>query len=128
MKTKYTTMSASDKNAYKNKQTVWQENNMLKYRMLVAKDRAKKKKIAFDITEDFLYELWDLQKGKCYYSKIDLSQKIKDLHSVSIDRKDSNIGYTTQNTVLCSSIVNSMKNDLDINKFKEVVNILHNNL
>ncbi|GIV43956.1 MAG: hypothetical protein KatS3mg035_1079 [Bacteroidia bacterium] len=79
------------------------------------------------LTEYFLYKLWDKQRCKCYYSKVDLSKKIKDIHSVSIDRKDNKFGYNEQNKVLCSSIINSMKNDLDIGKFKEIIHLLYNN-
>lgn len=128
MKTKYTIMSEEDKIIYKKKQTIWQEKNMLRYRLLVAKDRSKKKKIEFNISEDFLYKLWENQNGLCYYSNIELSLKVKDLHSVSIDRKNSKIGYVEDNVVLCSSIINSMKNNLEIEEFKKIIEILYNSL
>lgn len=35
------------------------------------------------------------------------------LLSVSVERIDSEIGYTAQNTVLCCNIINRMKSDLD---------------
>lgn len=49
------------------------------------------------------------------------------LNSLSIDRIDTEKGYTRDNIVLVSSIVNSMKNDLsEIEFFKVVDKIYHN--
>ena len=33
--------------------------------------------------------------------------------SVSVERVDSNIGYTESNTVLCCNVINKMKSNLD---------------
>lgn len=51
-----------------------------------------------------------LSRKKCYYSGITLTMEGK--HSHSIDRIDDTKGYTSDNTVACSSYINGLKNEL----------------
>ena len=112
------------------------EKNMFKIRMRDARQRAKKKNISIDINDSYLEELFDLQKGLCYYSGIpmnierveNLENGEKDNYSISVDRIDSSKGYTKDNIVLSCWIVNRMKGDLSVEEFGSVINNLYNNL
>jgi len=82
-----------------------------------ARGRARKKGMEFNLTPEFLLELWNLQDGKCFYSGIDMTYNRNDLYTVSVDRVDSNKGYTQDNVVLACWGVNSMKNSYTREEF-----------
>ncbi len=90
----------------------------------------KRKKItSFDITLETIRNLWSKQQGKCYYTGIEMiliaRQKIPS--QVSIDRIDSEKGYTIKNTVLCCQAINFCKNDYTPAQFNEFLEkITHN--
>lgn len=101
--------------------------NVIQKRFNAAKGRAKEKGIEFDITKEFLMELYEKQKGKCFYSDIEMRLVVEernknnnDYYSLSIDRINSELGYTKDNTIPCCSVVNIMKNGL---LSKEFLNI-----
>ena len=58
----------------------------------------------------FLMELFEKQKGKCYYSGVEMNQEGLRLSNASLDRVDSAIGYTKDNVVLVCMGINFMKN------------------
>lgn len=97
-------------------------------RVVVAKARAKKKKMAFDLDTDFLLELFENQDGLCYYSKIPMSWKSNDWYCFSIDRKNPLLGYTRDNVVLCCVAANYIKLDQDRETFKRVIEAISKNL
>lgn len=103
---------------------LYQQKNPFAYRMRAAQRRANAVGMVFDIDEEFLRELFDKQDGKCYYSGIpfqmDADTKAR-RYGLSIDRVDSSKGYTKDNVVLATSIINSMKNDLSVTEFMTVV-------
>ena len=126
---KYRNLSVGDKKLYINKQIKWGSNNLIKIRVLAAKHRAKKKKIAFDIDEAFINELLVKQNGLCKYSGVLLDinsiggvKTQMNINSLSIDRINSDKGYTKDNVVLVSAIVNTMKSDLTEKEFLSVIN------
>ncbi len=105
-----------------------QQNNIFKYRIKSAKYRAKKSDLEFNITETFIRNLYDKQNGKCFYSDIPMSLIISENnYSISIDRKDSNKGYTEENIVLCAWFVNTMKNNLSLESFFIIIKEIYNN-
>ena len=69
--------------------------------------RAAKMNFEFDLTLKHLVELWIKQKGRCALTGVDLCYKSGDLWNrnprrASVDRIDSNGGYTKDNTrLLC---------------------------
>jgi hypothetical protein len=69
------------------------------------------------ITLDQLKAKWDQQQGICYYSGERMTFAGGDDTLVSVDRIDSNLGYTNENTVLCCYQVNIMKNTTEKEKF-----------
>ena len=61
--------------------------------------------------------LWKKQNKKCFYTDILMSTKPNHLFSVSIERKNSNLGYIAKNTVLVCNAVNRMKSDFTVKEF-----------
>lgn len=105
---------ASAKLLNKNRARKWQNDHILRYRLLSCKNRAKLKGWCCNITIQDLEEILQKQDGKCFYTGIVmlLQSDNENDHSISIDRYDSSIGYTKENIVLCISRANSIKNDL----------------
>jgi hypothetical protein len=80
---------------------------------------AKVRNIEYSITGSYLDQLWEQQQGKCALSGAQMSN---DYHadkfsSVSLDRIDSNLGYTEGNVQLVLGIINIMKNVLTNDQF-----------
>ena len=81
----------------------------------MSKGKRKYQPLDFDITKEFIKELYLKQDGKCAISKIPMTYIAgsgKHITNVSIDRIDSNKGYTKDNVQLVCSQVNMMKSDL----------------
>lgn len=76
------------------------------------KNRKCSRIMDYDITLDFLIELWYVQEGLCYYSGIEMDIG-RGMYGISIDRVDSSYGYTKDNVVLVCSCINAMKNSYD---------------
>lgn len=73
-----------------------------------------RKKIEFSITVDTLKNIYKSQNGKCYYTGTPMKIKHpndpqRDPFIISLDRIDSNRGYTPENVVLCCWGINSLK-------------------
>ena len=84
-------------------------------RLKAIKDRNAGNSIDFGI--EYLFELWNNQKGVCAVSGIPMtyilySGKIRT--NVSIDRKDSMKGYSRDNIQLVCHIINLMKLDMSM--------------
>lgn len=79
------------------------------------------KELEFEIDLEYLEELWGRQKGRCYYTGIEMKYIAhhKTPLQVSIDRMDSSLGYIKSNTVLCCQAINYCKNDYSINDFQD---------
>lgn len=76
--------------------------------------RAKQLQVPFDLTIDFLKELWSLQSGCCAISGIPFEPGgfgKRHPFSPSLDRKDSDLGYTKENVQWVANIVNYGKNE-----------------
>ena len=84
-----------------------------------ARDRAKRKEIPFLLSIEDLKDLWIKQNGKCAISNIDMTFEFytgRVFTNVSIDRIDSNLGYTKDNIQLVCMAVNQMKSDLSLDE------------
>lgn len=95
---------------------------------------AKKRKINFDLSED---EFKTLIFSNCYYCgdspKERLSSKLRTIPEFSfktngIDRKDSQKGYTVDNTVSCCEMCNRMKMAYTQENFLKKIKEIFNNL
>ena len=89
------------------------EEKFFDEKMTRLKTNAKQRKVSIDknIKGKDLYELWLKQDKKCFYTKIPMGFNFyKDkLITISVDRKDSTVGYFLENLVLCCYGLNSFK-------------------
>lgn len=82
-----------------------------------AKKEITKRNLPFEIDEKFVMELLEKQNWKCYYSGIQMNYEHGNPLSFTLDRKDSNLGYTKENVVAACHFVNKAKMELSVNKF-----------
>lgn len=78
----------------------------------MAKSRAGKKGREFNITPEFLLDLWEEQDGKCSISGIPFELNYSEdggphRNGPSLDRIDSSLGYTTNNVRIVTYHVNT---------------------
>ena len=66
----------------------------------------------FNLTEFKPEEKINYQMGLCYISKQPLSYIENDWNSLSLDRLNSDLGYTVENTIVVTKFVNNSKNNL----------------
>lgn len=95
----------------------------------------KRRHTKFNYNDDVIdFKLFtELSKGKCVYCGLKYSKKIEDrlnetksqkrlsdeiLKINGIDRLNSNIGYTKDNSVTCCKYCNAAKNTMSVNEFK----------
>ena len=86
--------------------------------------------VPFNLTTDWLFKQYKLQKGKCFYTDIPLNLDPRGSggpmwDSLSFDRIDADKGYTIGNIVLASFKVNLIKNNFEIEASK-IVDMLFN--
>lgn len=88
--------------------------------------RAKHDNVPFDLSTEYLRDLWDKQNATCYYTgipisfeKVTIRQKSPAYTTPSLDRMDPVKGYTMGNVVWCAYFINRMKNDLTYPHFIE---------
>jgi len=104
------------------------EKNIIHIRVQAAKHRAKIKNIEFELTDEVIQNKLKEQNGRCYFSNVEVTFKTKDLHSLSLDRIDSNIGYTIENTVIVTWFINQAKNNIDSEKFINELKLCYKNM
>lgn len=83
----------------------------------------RNKELEFNITEQDILDLYDKQEGLCAMTGEKLTfiaynnnGQIND-YNLSIDRIDSNKGYTIDNIQLVGALINIMKNDISERDF-----------
>lgn len=87
---------------------------------------------------DFLdFSLFEnIVQSNCKYCGVEPISKIEDRSNKNngylmvngVDRIDSDLGYTRENSVPCCKICNSAKNNMSVNDFKEWVRKVYNHL
>ena len=95
-----------------------------------AKNRAKRKNLDFNLTIDFLLNLYVEQSGKCALTGIKMRHTIlegKIKTNISIDKIDATKGYIETNVQLVCSIVNTMKSDMSLEDLKYYCTLILNN-
>lgn len=68
----------------------------------------------FDLTKEFLVDLWYSQNGLCFYTDQSMSWGYGNGYlpsALSIDQVIPSAGYTQNNVVLCQAIVNKIKHN-----------------
>jgi hypothetical protein len=85
---------------------------------------ARLRNIDFNLTIEFISELYDKQNGKCFYTGLPITFKDK---TSSLERIDSKIGYEEFNVVWVHKNVNIMKRDLSYDEFYNVCKLVVEN-
>jgi hypothetical protein len=82
-----------------------------------ARKSAVKRQQAFDLTISDVVTCWNSQKNVCAYSGRLMTLEAGQLNTVSIERIDSAVGYTLENTILVCQAINRMKSDFGFEDF-----------
>lgn len=82
-----------------------------------ARNSANKRKQEFSLTIENIVECWHTQWGVCAYSGRQMTLEAGQLNTVSIERIDSAVGYTPENTILVCQAINRMKSDFGFDDF-----------
>ena len=85
-----------------------------------AKKSASKRQQEFALTISDIVDCWNSQSGICAYSGRIMTLKAGNLHTVSIERIDSNKGYVPENTILVCQAINRMKSNFEFNDFYDL--------
>ncbi len=96
----------------------------LRYRVYSLKTKCLREEIIFDLTYEFLMQMYKNQKGKCFYTDEDMiipeGKKSSALRkAISVDRIIPEKGYVPENTVLCTYKANAVKQDLTIKEIHD---------
>ena len=124
----YDKMTDEEKKVYIEKNREWVSKNIIKVRVLGAKHRSIKKNIPFEITEEIIYHKLKEQDGKCYVSKQLLTFNENDWYGLSLDRLDSDLGYTVDNTIVVTKFVNTSKNNLSYDDYIKLLKEVCDNI
>lgn len=78
------------------------------------------KKVPFDLTYEHLRNMWEVQEGSCYYTRVPFTyRKPNSLTSPTLERIDPERGYLIDNVVWASRAMNLLKNDSEIGEVFE---------
>lgn len=112
----------------KDRKLNYRTNNPFALMLTSIKPGAKRRNLIFDITLNDLQEIWDNQKGKCYYTGLDMNFtfSLSLPKQMSLDRIDSSKGYTKDNVVLCCQFINYAKHDYKLEDFLAFLKELKN--
>ena len=92
-----------------------------------ARTRARTKNIPFDLTPDFLKELWREQGGRCYWTGVEMDFFIggpRHAMRPSLDRLVPSEGYTRGNVVWASGFANRARGDLSPEEFAAALRVV----
>lgn len=103
----------------KNRKEIYKTHNPFRLMISALKLGAKRRGLVFELSFEDLQEIWNKQQGKCYYTQIDMNftYSLSLPKQMSVDRKDSSIGYTKDNCVLCCQFINYAKHDYKMEDF-----------
>jgi hypothetical protein len=89
---------------------------------------SKNRKLENNLTVQDINEIFDKQDGLCYWFKIPLTPSNYKKHpqQPSLDRLDSNKGYTKDNVVLCCYSANIGRNENDLETWGKFLDLLLN--
>lgn len=104
---------------------------LLAKRFRDAKARAEKHNLPFNITREYLYSMWNDQKGLCAISQIPMTFTTgsgRIFSQVSIDQIIPGNGYIMGNVQLVCSGVNQLKSDWDMETVYFICQNIINNI
>ena len=104
------------------------------YKLASYKSQCKKYNIPFDLDVNYLIELMEKQRRKCYYTGVPLTMKsnrglklgrksitlLSSKSQASLDRVEPEKGYVKGNVVWCGWMVNTCKNMLTESEFYDI--------
>ena len=101
-------------------------NNLFIHLFAKTKKSSKRNTRVLDnnLSPEYIETIFNNQNKCDYYTGLPFEK----YSQISIDRIDSDKGYIEGNIVLTTAYINIMKNDLSINKFKEIISQIANNL
>ena len=82
--------------------------------------------LEFNLTFDDINEVYEIQTGLCYYSKMKMS--FDGEYQMSLSRLSNDLGYIKSNIILCCLEFSSSQIKWSVDKVKEMVEILDNNI
>jgi hypothetical protein len=85
--------------------------------LLNAKKSAAKRNQEFSLTIKDIADCWNEQQEICAYSGRKMTLFPSQLNTVSIERINSSVGYTKDNTILVCHAVNRMKSNFEFDDF-----------
>ena len=92
--------------------------------------RIKYRNKEVNLTLQDLKSIFEAQNGICPYSGVILTisknSKNNPIYTMSLDRKDSNIGYIKSNVQFISIAMNHLKNSMNEEQMQEMLKILKN--
>lgn len=94
--------------------------NIEKHLTMAAKRRAIKKQLPFDIDEDYIKSIWQLD-NICPITNIKYWEDNNNFNSPSIDRIDNNKGYTKDNVRIISVKANFIKSNYSLDELEKII-------
>lgn len=91
------------------------------------KRSAKKRGIPCELSSSDIKNILEESNMVCALSGLPLSDDVGHPHKASIDRKDSELGYTYDNCQVISKTLNYMKRDLPQSEFYRLCSLVTNN-
>ena len=111
----------NEKSVTYQKQKISEKN--IKYILTQRAGSIRRDRKKYDIPVDknlskILLEQWEKQQGRCFYTNelLSLENYKKNNFYLTVDRKIPELGYVKNNVVLCCSIVNKIKTNLELNE------------
>lgn len=94
----------------------------------LSKKRAAKRGLDFNISKDYILDLFREQDGKCFYSGVSMNivkedgEIFHDPLKMTLDCIQPSLGYTKGNVVWCAFCVNSFKQKMSIDQMVSICN------
>jgi len=120
----------SNPEKYKQTRHKYESKSWINSRIIGKRAQCKRLQLTFDLTEEFLTELWNKQEGKCYWLNIPitLEREKNNPLKATLDRLDPNRGYTKENVVWSSYFANIGRGNCSSEKFSRIVEMVSNSL
>lgn len=87
-------------------------------------NKQRKKGLVFEITRDWLFELFHKQNGLCAISGLEMTAEVGSLRCLSIDKIDPYGDYTKDNVQLLCWAVNRAKGEIKQQEFIKLCKII----
>lgn len=96
-------------------------SNAIIKRIESARKRAIKFSLPFNITREYLLEIFNSQGGKCYYTGKEMKLSgSKAKNTMSLEKKVPSLGYVIGNVAFCCNYINSAKSNLTEREYLEL--------